>query len=133
MDMEKEFGATGEALYRTWERKYEEIVQHVKFGGADAETAFETLKKEINDTINEYNEKAESKKKFGIVTIPVALIALSICMGLGDVGAWVAIIGILLPVYGFMSRRGCRKVAYAAFEFDKKYFGGEIFYRRKNG
>lgn len=134
MNMYDEYGATGEALYKSWERKFEEIRRKSKFDGADVETELGSLKTEVNDTINKYLQKAKGRKKFGIITIFVPFILLALgSFTLTESTAFLTLISILLPVYGFMSMRSCNKVLVAAMDFDKKYFDGEIIYRRKNG
>lgn len=134
MNMYDEYGATGEALYKSWERKFEEIRKKSKFDGVDVEMELGSLKKEVNDTINKYLQKANGRKKFGIITIFFPIILL-VCGGFTLTGtmSWLTLIAIVLPVYGFMSMRSCNKVLDAAIDFDKKYFDGEIVYRRKNG
>lgn len=128
-----DYGTNGQVLFDSWKRKYNEIEGHVKFGGADPDEAFLTLKMEINEEINRQYEKRASKKKFGTITAILAPILILMLGAVQDIGAWVTIFAIGLPVYGFTSMKGCDKVILAAIDFDKLYFDGEIFYHRKNG
>lgn len=134
MDMEKEFGITGEVLYKSWERSYEQIAQDVRFGGANPEEAGLQLKIQINDEINKRFEKSDKWNKCGYVMVCVC-VALALAIGLfkWHSGAGIFIAAIVATVCAFKMKGSNEKVIYAAAEFDKKYFGGEIFYRRKNG
>lgn len=138
MDMEKEYGTLGEVMYKTWDNRYKQIEKDVKFKNAEPEEVFRSLKIEINQKVNEWLAKREKRKKFGIVTVLLApvimLIGSAIVSGTGsNAGLFIALIGILLPVYGFMSMRGFTKALHAAIDFDEKYFDGQVFYCRKNG
>lgn len=131
--MEKDYGATGGALAAMWKRELDEIVKDVKFGGVDENTAFDGLKVKINDAVNKYIEKGKRWKMIFwialVVTIPLVLLFGST----EGAGAWVVIVGGCACVGSHFAKKGCYKVLEAAYDFDEAYFGGEIFYRRKNG
>ena len=134
MSATEQYGVTGEALYSSWVRKLEELEKKQKFSGADTSSEIAFLKKEVNDAINKYLQKASGRKKFGIITvfIPIILLACGAFTVSGS-GSMISFISIVLPIYGFVSMRNCNRVVDAAIDFDKKYFDGEILYRRKNG
>lgn len=138
MDMEKEYGTLGEVMYKTWDNKYKQIEKDIKFGKAEPTEAFRVLKIEINQKVDEWLAKREKRKKFGIVTVlltPVIMLVGSAVLSATDsnIGLFIALIGVLLPVYGFVSMRGFTKALHAAIDFDQEYFDGLIFYYRKNG
>ena len=134
MNATEQYGITGEALYSSWVRKYEEIAKRHKFDGSDISSELATLKAEVSGAIDKYLKKAAGRKKFGIVTvfIPIIMLACGVLTVSGD-RAMISFISIVLPIYGFVSMKNCNKVVDAAIDFDAKYFDGEIIYHRKNG
>ena len=130
----EQYGVTGEALYSSWVRKLEAMEKKQKFSGEDISGEVACLKKEVNDTINKYLQRASERKRFGIITvfIPIILLAFGEFTVSGS-GAMISFVSIVLPVCGFVSMRNCNRVVDAAIDFDKKFFDGEILYRRKNG
>lgn len=131
--MEKDYGATGGALIAVWKREFAALVKDVKFGGADENTAFDGLKMKINDTVNEYIEKEKRWKTRFWIAIVVTIVLVLLLGSTGGSGAGVLIVGGGVCVGSHLAKKGCYKVFEAAYDFDEAYFGGEIFYRRKNG
>lgn len=131
--MDKDYGATGGAFIGIWKREYEELVKHVKFGGADKDTAFDGLKEKINNTVNEYLEKAKRWKSIFWIALAVTIPLVFLFGSTEGAGAWVVIIGAGACIGSHFAKKGCYKVLEAAYDFDEIYFGGEVFYRRKNG
>lgn len=131
--MEKDYGATGGALISSWKREFDELTKHVKFGGADEATAFEGLKVKINDTVNEYVRKANRWKTAFWISLALAIPLMLVFGSSSGAGAWVVIIGIGACVSCHFLKKGCYKVLDAAYDFDELFFGGEIFYHRRNG
>lgn len=139
MDMQEKYGVTGEAMFKLWENKYAKIQKDVKFGNADPEEAFHELKKEISLKVNECFEKREKRKKLAWILTALAPVMMLIGVGISGMesepgfGLFLALVGIVLPVWGFKSIKSFEKTIIAAADFDEKYFDGQIFYYRKNG
>lgn len=130
--MQGNYGITGGALIAAWKREYDEIAKDVRFGGANAETAFDGLKQKISDTVDQYIQKGKRWKLVFWIAL-VAIIPCVLIFGLSGVGSWVPLISIIVCVVGYFSKKGCYQVLEAAYNFDEAIFGGEIFYRRRNG
>ena len=131
--MEKDYGATGGALIDLWKREFDALTKDVKFGGADPDTAFDGLKVKINDTVNEYLRKEKRWKMIFWIALVVTIPLVFLFGSLEGAGAWVVIVGGCACAGSYFAKKGCYKVFEAAYDFDEAYFGGEIFYRRKNG
>lgn len=132
--MEQNFGVVGDALYSTWEHRFKEISKEVKFGGADADVAYLPLMNEINNEINKRNAKSDNWKTIGIVMVFICIgFALATGAFLGKPGVVLFFVSIAVTVFAFKMKASNDNVIYAAFAFDEKYLGGEIFYHRRNG
>lgn len=131
---DNEYGSWGQACYDSWVRKYEMIAKDVRFGGADPEEAFTPLKVEINDEINKQFANRQKRLKLGFIMIAVSFVIsiLAAYMQIMAVG-YIMLASYAFTVWCFASRISCRKTIHAAIEFDKKYFEGEIWYRRTHG
>lgn len=137
MDLHEKYGDIGSAAYKRWESKYKQIQKEIKFGNKKQDNAFSDLKKEINSDVNRYiAEHGKRKKRAGIspILLPISLI---IVPPIGDmVGAWALLLPIAaigLPVLWISSIKDYKKAVIAASDFDEQYFGGEVFYKKKNG
>ncbi len=120
-----------------WKREFDEITKHVKFGGADAATAFEQLKKKINAAVNGYFRKEEKCRLLFWLSLVVTIIMLLIVVNSDGLGSNAVQFGVIISiaacVLSHKAKKGCEDAVMAAYKFDEDYFGGEIFYRRKNG
>jgi len=137
MDMEKAYGTIGEALYRSWENQYEMVSKDVKFGNINAEEAYKGLKEKINQEIDSCLEKREKWNKYAWISVAV-VVAIYLLVGIissinpsGNLSY--LLLSAFIPVVCFKMKGSCKKQIIAAMDFDEKYFGGEIVYRRKNG
>ena len=136
--MHEKYGDTGSAAYKRWESKYKQIQKEVKFGNKAQDNAFLELKKEISADADRYINDRKKMTKFAWISLLAPLAGLMLVSGIASMfGDWIAIIvliiTIIMPIYGFSSIKDCRKALIAAIDFDEQYFGGEIFFKKKNG
>lgn len=134
--MDNGYGITGDALYGAWVNRFEELNKKAKFRGENVDNELNALKKQVNDTMNEYVEKKAKRQKVGLISLllPLFLLITGTFDLSGSNGESVlTFISILIPALSFYLANGCNKALDAAIDFDKKYFDGEIVFRRKNG
>lgn len=137
MDMEKVYGTIGEANYKFWEKQYEMLSKDVKFGKVNAEEVYNELKEKINQEINNCLAKREKWNKYAWISVAI-VVAIYLLVGVissinpsGNLSY--LLLSAFIPVVCFKMKGSCKKQIIAAIDFDEKYFGGEILYRRKNG
>ena len=137
MDMEKEYGTIGEAMYRSWENQYEMLAKDVKFGKVNAEEAYKELKEKIGQEIDSCLAKRDKWNKYGWISVAIVVVIyllVGIISSMNPSGNLsYLLLSAFIPVVCFKMKGSCKKRILAAADCDEKYFDGEIIYRRKNG